>query len=211
MPINDDPDDTANILFPSTAPGAQPALDDDDDPPPPQKLKGALEKELFGDQFEESPAMFRTEVAMRDVLREQEDAVATVLGLSQAERQARNRYAVDMVNESGLDPYVMGRLVVSMATEAQLEAARMETAGVEAQEKFAVAEAEQQRLWGEEIRSAMKGLYGVTQAETLASRTKKFIESNAKLNQTLSIAGLSTNPKIFLALAEHVRKHVPRT
>ena len=65
-----------------------------------------------------------TEIALRDVFREQGDALHDVVGLSQEQRTARETDYAGVVRDSGLEPYTLGVEIYEAWTRAEVEDVR---------------------------------------------------------------------------------------
>lgn len=163
------------------------------EPEPVERSQDAADWELYGRDHPKGPEIFSPEVGLREAFRQRQDEVADVLALGTEAQQQRHRDFVGTVRESGLDTVTAGT-VYDVLTDAQLAEAR----GAPVNEA-------QVRAGQEQTRRELRGRYGAERAEQLLRETAQFVESQPKLKALLGRGGVGSNPKVALALVEHVR------
>jgi hypothetical protein len=172
------------------------------DTPPPTDTPATEHDELFGDipkPAADSPPktaaerLFSVRGEIRSTVRAREEDAATILGLSQEQRQARNREFLAGIEAAGLNSTIANPLYDALTT-AEIADKRGELL-----DPATVQQAQ------EAYRRQLRASFG-DRAERIAQATDAFIAEHPALARMLSTRNIGLQPDLRLLITNHVRK-----
>ena len=142
--------------------------------------------------------MFPVAVALRPVFEASDASLAETLGLTTEQRATEQKEFTQAIQESDLDPYVVGQRIYTHLVKARVAEARGR--GDEGKLARTIQEG------NETIRRELRSTYGPKETDDLIARAQRFTKQFPKLHAILGTAAIGSRPDVVIPIIEHVRR-----
>lgn len=179
-------DDAATKLYGTAAPTEAPGDPGANDP-----AQAAAETLYGGSKAEAIPHAH----TLRPTFQHRDSDLAEVVGLDRAVREEAQQAFLGLINQAGLDPYVVAPRLYNLLADAAL---------AEVRGSDAIDDAQIQQ-WEEDTRQQLRSTYG-EEFEGLLERAAKYINQFPDLAELMEVRGIGSRPEIVIPIVELVRR-----